>query len=224
MTFAQADMEPDDADLRGDQVLRGRLQHERRIGGVASGNAGERAVAGGFLVDHRLDMDAPERIEPGLADRLDPEQPGQQPGLHVAAAAAIELAVGDAWLEGRRGPVLGIAGRDDIDMPVQDQRPAAAAAGVQGADHVEGLVVVEHGRAIARHVLQLGSGEGPSVDIVATGAELGGHDLLGQRLAAAEGRRGDEALRDLDLLVEGRVDRSENGRPYVLVHDRLSCC
>src|SRR6266852_5144626 len=54
---ADMNLEPQDADLRADQLVPHRLRNQRGVGAVAAFQARERAVAGAFLLDDRLDVD-----------------------------------------------------------------------------------------------------------------------------------------------------------------------
>ena len=119
---AHRDLEPHDADLARSTPLARGLGDQRRVGPVAALQAGERAVAGEFLLDHRLDEDVGGRLEAGPLQRFQGEQAADPARLHVAGAAAVHPAVLDDRIEGRGRPHLVRAFRHDVDMAVDDQR------------------------------------------------------------------------------------------------------
>ncbi len=103
---AHAQAEPHHADMGAGDGGVGRLRDQHRVGAVAAGQGGERAVAGAFLLRHGLHVDVGRRLQPGVADRVQREHHRRHALLHVAGAAAVQPLVPDRRLERRGGPQL----------------------------------------------------------------------------------------------------------------------
>ncbi|MPL60859.1 hypothetical protein SDC9_06421 [bioreactor metagenome] len=221
---AQMHLTPDHPELRGDEAFLEGLGDQCRIGAIAAQQTGKGAVAGAFLLDHRLHEDIGRRLQPERAQRIEREEVRGEPGLHVARAAAVKPAVLDAGREGRGAPHLLGACRHHIDMAVQDQRAALAAAAAMAADDVPGVLIGgEHGRE-AGLVADLVKRDLPAVDGKATGGHLICHEGLRALLVAAgRGMRGQFA-QEVDLALEERVDRREDAGGKVGVHGDASEC
>ena len=61
---ADLDLEPDHADIGAHELLLLGLGDQRGVGAVAAQMRHQRAVAGGFLLDHRLHVDGRGRLQP----------------------------------------------------------------------------------------------------------------------------------------------------------------
>ncbi len=116
------DPEPQDAGIGAHQHLLLRLGDQHRVGAVAAQMGHQGAVAGRFLFHHRLQRHGGGGLEPDAAERVEGEQVGGMPRLHVGAAAAIEPVALHHRREGRVGPEVGGARRHHVDMGLEDQR------------------------------------------------------------------------------------------------------
>ena len=133
---AHSHAKPHHPHLGRHQALLEGLGDDRGVGLVAARQAGERAVAGAFLLDHRLQIDRRGGLHADVAERLERHGVGDDAGFHVANAAAVEAAVAHHRLEGRVGPhVLG-SGRHHVDMAVEDQRAPGVTPRLVDADDV----------------------------------------------------------------------------------------
>ena len=112
---------PDHADLRAYHLAAGRLGDEAGVGTVAALQGRERTDAGALFFDHGLKVNPPGRLKAGHLDRVERIECADGARLHVAGAAAIQLAVLDHWRERRRLPHLERTGRNDVAMSLQDQ-------------------------------------------------------------------------------------------------------
>jgi len=132
--------------------------------------------------------------------------------LHVARPSPVDAAVGDDRGERIVRPALDRARRDDVDVAVQEQRPAAAASreprGELGPP-LEREAVRDH--PVARDELRLGLEDGNLRSNCAEPvAEVGlERRLLAGRVAVRMRRRveGDQSPQQLDELVLGGGDR-----------------
>ena len=222
------DLEPHDADLRHGEHARRRLGNERGIGAIAALQAGQRAVAGAFLLDDRLLVDVGRRLVAQRAERAQRKDVEDEAGLHVARAAAIHPAVLDRGLERIARPHLVRPFGHDVDMAVQDQRRPFRAGRPPGADHVPGVVVILGMRRVARQVLQVVDLDLPAIDAQPVLLEQAGHHVLRRRLV--EARRGDlhQIGQHLGLVVEPAIDRVHDlGLERCFEHARTlaqACC
>ena len=209
--------EPDQPNFRAHQPGFERFWHEGAIRAVAALEAGERAVAGAFLLHHRLEMDRRAQREARLAHRVEGEQGARQPRLHVARAAPIHPFALDPGLERRPLPARRIAGRHNVDMAVEDQRPALAQARTPCAHDVEGVLIgrVDHGRE-AGQILDVGDLDLPVIDGKAAPGHCVGHQILNRMFLPAHGGATHHLLREAHLPVEigvhGGQDRRARGR------------
>ena len=111
--------------LRRNHAETGRLEHVSGIRAMTTIRHGEAADAAVLFADDALDDQPAAQGQPaflqggGRADR------DRQSGLHVAGAASVEATGVDVRRPGRRMPGLAITGRDDVDVPVENQGPAA---------------------------------------------------------------------------------------------------
>ena len=144
----------------------------------------------------------------GLEQRLDGQRDHREAGLHVAGAAAVHPAVAHHRLERRRRPALGVAGRDDVDVAVQEQR--AALARPRPDDQRPARVGLLRDARAAGLADRLGHVE--LADVEAEPLELGAEDALRAGLVADRARLGDQAFEEGEGLrgqpLDGRVQLS----------------
>ncbi|KAG0919688.1 hypothetical protein G6F31_021014 [Rhizopus arrhizus] len=89
------DLEPQPADVGAHQHVLFGLGNDDGVGLVAAQQRRQRAVAGAFLFDDRLEVDGRGGRVTGGAHRVVGIQVGGQAGFHVGGAAAIHPAVDD---------------------------------------------------------------------------------------------------------------------------------
>ena len=148
---------------------------------MAAAQRGERAEPAVLLADDALQHDPAARAHAGVAQRLDGQQLAGQARLHVAGAAAEHPAVAHLARPGRRRPAL-VAGRDDVDVPVEHDRRAVAVA--PGADQAPRLVA----RCLGAGEVRVGGGA-RQVDAPQVGVEPdAAHPRLDPVLGLALGR------------------------------------
>ncbi len=144
------DGHPHHAHLRAHQLVAG-LGNDRRVGGVALDQAGQRAVAGALLLDHRLQRDPRRRLVAQALQRAHRHRVGHDAGLHVVGAAPVQPVAVDPGLEGRARPQPLGADRHHVDVAVENQRAAAHRAfRVVHADDVAPTFVRDDRRRVAR--------------------------------------------------------------------------
>ena len=98
-------------DIGAHQLLVFGLRDQHGVGLVAAQMRHQRAVAGGFLLDHRLHVDGRGRLQADAAQRVEGEQVGGVAGLHVARRRGrSSQSPSIDRLEGRMRPHVG-AGR-----------------------------------------------------------------------------------------------------------------
>ena len=200
------DLEPHDARLR-DREHAGRwLRDEGGVGAVAALQAGERAVAGAFLLDHRLLVDVRRRHVAQRAQRAQREDVQDQPGLHVARTAPVHPAVLDVGVVGIAGPHLVRPLGHHVDVAVEDQRPALGIGGTPGADHVPGIVIVQRMRRVARQVLEIVDLDLPAVDAQPVFLEQARHHVLRRRFLEPGRGNPHQVGRYVRLMVEAAID------------------
>jgi peptide-methionine (R)-S-oxide reductase len=116
------DLPPREALVRDDELQRGRLGHDARVGAEALEHRLD-ADAGVLLVSHRGDDHVAGEVRAGRGRAR--EHAGRDAALHVVAAAAVEAAVAHL----RRMRVAHPIDADRVDVAAEHQRaPAAAAA------------------------------------------------------------------------------------------------
>ena len=142
--------DPGHAHLRAqDGVVEG-LRDDGGVGAEAVVQAGQRAVAGALLLDHRLQEYRRGRAAAQALHGPEGGDGGGDARLHVARAATVQAVAVDARLEWRRRPELLHPHRHHVDVAVEDQRAAAALrARPVRADDVVVAVPAAHGRRIA---------------------------------------------------------------------------
>ena len=120
---------------------------DHRVGARQRQHGGERAIAGAFLLDHRLHLHLGRRLQARHAQRLERGDIGDDARLHVTGAAAIHPSVADRRLEGRRQPHVRRTLRHHIDMPLQRQAASARCARrVYGHDIVAPVIADQRRR------------------------------------------------------------------------------
>ena len=117
----------DGAAAGGPDLERARLGDDREVGGHAVARAGEPADAAGLLVGVGAHHDVTAQ-RAALGEHLGSDDHRRDPALHVARAAADDPAVGDQRVERVVLQPSVAPRRHDVDVPVQQQRPPAAAA------------------------------------------------------------------------------------------------
>ncbi len=200
------DLEPHDADLRHRERAARRLGDQRGVGAIAALQAGERAVAGAFFLDHRLLIDVGRRHVAKRAERPQREDVQDQPGFHVARAATVHPAVLDVGVVGVARPHLVRPLGHHVDVTVQDQRAALRIARPPGADHVPGIVIVQRMRRVARQVLEVVDLDLPAVDAEPVLLEQARHHVLGRRFLETGGGDPDQIGQHVRLIVEAAID------------------
>ena len=195
-----------------------RLGDEAGVRPHATGDGGDPARAGLLLVGDRADDElAGERRLP--REHLGGDHHGRHPALHVARAAAVQAGAAPRGLMGRRGPGRGVARRDDVDVAVEQQAGAVAAAAGEARGKLRAPREVEAVGHLAAAGHDLGAGH-PDVDVGAGGAQALGDRGLERRLVAAGARgrvEGDELLGEGDHVVCAALDGLHHG-PFLIGH------
>ena len=206
-----ADLEPQHPDLGGpDRVLR-RLGEDRGVGRVPGQHAGERAVAGALLLDHRLELHPPARGEAEALQAAHRADHRRQPRLHVAGAAPVHPLPLDARVVGVAAPQRDRLRADDVDVPVEDQRAAVGGAGrLPVGEHVGLLRDVPAERRAGGMALERGGVERHVERLEAERDEGAAHDLLAGRLLAEQRGRRDELRQQLGHRGRLGRDRGED--------------
>ena len=181
--------EAEGAGLRGRNDKLRRLDDDRPVPRVAALDRGQRPRAAVLLADHALDLQRTVQLDPRVAQRPRRRQRAAQLPLHVHDPAPEQAPVALGEFEGRGPPALDLAGGDDIDMPVQDQRPAVTAS--HGPDHAESLATLHVGR-VGRVPAQPLEIDLPHIRLETDGTHLLRHPLLGRRLAVRDALDRDE--------------------------------
>ena len=145
--------------------------------------------------------------------------------LHVAGAAAIHPAIADHGIEGRMRPHVERAGRDDIDMALQDQGTACLAARAMDANNDRRRGMLGRKRTAAGMSENLATIHGEDIDCQSSRPHLARHQVLRGVLIAARrgaahqiggqgeaGHRSPASTELLDALLE-----------LLLVHDPCPC-
>jgi hypothetical protein len=142
------DLEPEHPRIGAHQPLVLGLRDENRVGPIAPQMGHERAVAGGFLLDHGLHVDGGGGLEADAAQGIEAGEVGRVAGLHVGAAAPMHPAVPDHRIEGRVGPQIGGPGRHHVHVGLEDEGASALVARTMDAHH-DGRVRVAFGERSA---------------------------------------------------------------------------
>ncbi len=207
---AHLDPEPERADIGPHQHFLFGFGDEDRIGGIALQIGHQRAVAGGFLFDHGLQVDPRRRGDPGAAQGIEGKEDLRLTGLHVGPAPAIEPVALDTGLKRWGAPhVLG-AGGDDIDMRLQDQRTSAFLPGPVGAHDDGGVGMAVAVFAAAFVVFDGGAVHVELVDLVSAVGHLTGDEFDDLVLLPACGGETDQGLGEVELFIEPVVHRLDD--------------
>ncbi len=118
---AYGDVQPLDAALDRHDAAGRRLEDDRRVGQMAALERRAGARTARLLVDDGLEDDVAPQPDAAILEGHERADAGRDPGLHVAAAATPELAVGDLARPGIVRPERQIADRHDVDVAVEDQ-------------------------------------------------------------------------------------------------------
>jgi hypothetical protein len=149
---ADRDPGPDHADLG--RIERGQagpgLGDDHGIGLRHREHGGERAVAGAFLLDHRLHLHLGRGLHAGEAQRAEGRDVRDDARLHVPRAAPIHPPVADGRREGRRLPHVGRAFGHHVHMALQREAPALAFARRVHRDDVVAPFIGDQRRREAR--------------------------------------------------------------------------
>ena len=208
------DGEPDPADRAGLDAHAGGLAADAGVGLVALHDAGQRAVARQLLVhDVFHDQIALEPDAAGL-DGADRHRHGGGAGFHVGGAAAVHFAVRDIGRPGVMLPVVERALGDNVDVAVEQQRPAAARA-LQRADDIRTALIGLRGCNICRVLLQLLERRNERVDRQAHFCQRFGHKFLDRAFIAGDAGDADHLLEKFDLLL---LMTSEPGHDSLFFH------
>ncbi len=117
---------------------------------AALGQIGHPAIAAGLLVHRPGNLDRAGRIDPAVHQGFDRDHGRGDPALHVAGAAAVDLAVPQHRRERVDGPAL--AGLDHVDVAVEMHTWARPAAFPAGYDIDPGIGVAVAGRAFGADI------------------------------------------------------------------------
>ena len=211
-----ADLAVDAAAAGRPDLEAGRLRHDREVGAEATARAGEAADAARLLVGVGADDDVAAQ---GAArgQRLGRDDHRRDATLHVARPAARDDAVAHLRVERVVLPAVLATGRDDVDVPVEQQRAAAAGAAEAGHElrpTLEADALDRHGMAgdVLRRRL-------PDVDLRTGAAQPVGEVLLERGLLprrhldarAGLGVEADERAGEVDDVVPTGRDRVDEG-------------
>ena len=145
------DLEPHDTKLGGHQGLVKRFGNDGTVSLVSCMQAGQRAVAGAFFFDHRLQGDRGSRFKPNIVQRLKRLAIGNDAGFHVASAAAVNPVILDMRGEGAMAPLFGRSCRHHIHMAIQDQAASGRVFRAMQANNVfTPVITINHGWRKAR--------------------------------------------------------------------------
>ena len=155
----------------GQFVQAGRFGEDAGIGAVAAHDRSQGAVAAGFFVDHAFDDDIAAQFNAGGLQRHDAQYIADDAAFHIGAAAAVDLAVDEFAAPGSISPEFRRSERHDIEVAVEFQRPAAAAATVN-ADHIGAIGVGEARGHESRMGGQLVIVGRPAIDLETEGEQF----------------------------------------------------
>ena len=204
--------------LRRDHSQLGGLDDNGAVGRVAAEDGRQCARAAVFLPHDTGDREAAAQAHAGVVDGLRREQRAHEAALHVDGAAAVDPAVPDGRVPGRRRPRGFIADRYHVDVAVEHEVAAGArAAGAAAcgspsgrtlcgalahpADHAEGFVTLHFGAVVG--VLR----QFPEVDPPDVGREPG--SLHPGADGALRGALGAVETRNRDQFTQERGERGE---------------
>ena len=212
------------AGLRRHYVDLRRLHDHGAVGRVAAQDRRQRAGAAVLLADDAGDARASAQAHAGIAHGLEREERAAEAALHVDGAAAVDPAVLDGRVPWRRRPCRRVADGHDVDVAVQEQVAAGAAARGSPAgralaippDHPERLVAVDLVTPIGmpRQFVEV---DRPGVELEAGLPQPGGDTALRRRLVAVEAwnrdqlpEKGDQAV-EVERLQRAAFSRGEAG-------------
>jgi hypothetical protein len=119
---------PEDSVAERRDAIGRRLRHDPGVGAITTIDHGKRPHAADFLVDYGRKDDVARQDDPDLLKNLDRHQHAGDPALHVDRSATSHEAFRNDRRERIAHPVLGGAGRHDVDMARQhDGTPIALA-------------------------------------------------------------------------------------------------
>ena len=117
-------------------------------------------------------------------EHLGGDHHGRDAALHVAGAATVQPRAAPRGLVGRRVQSRGVAGRDDVDVAVEQEAGSLATAAGEARRKLRASREVEAGRHLTAAGHHLGAGH-PDVDVGAGGAQALGECGLERGLLAA---------------------------------------
>ena len=132
------------AAARDPDVEAGRLADDRRVGAEPALDEGGAARAGRLLVGVGGDDEVAGERHPELRQRLGGDRHCGDPALHVARAATVEESVPHLGGERIARPAIARLDGDGVDVPVEDERAAAARTAAAG-DQLRPTAEVEPG-------------------------------------------------------------------------------
>ena len=212
------------ARLRWDHSQARRFRDHGAVRAVAAEDGGQGARPAVLLARHAGDAQAAPQPQPGVADRLGGEQGTAEAALHVHGAAAVDPAVPQHRVPGRRRPDGLIADGGHIDVAVEQQ--VAADAVCRGpdrsladpADHTERLVAFDLVTPV-RMTGELVQVDRPDVGLEALGRQPLGHAPLGRGLVPVQARDRDQLTQErheaveVERLQRRALDRAELAHP-----------
>ena len=140
---AMADADPVHVQgLGNDDVIDARRREAAALGEIMNA-----AVAAGFLVHRARDLERARKRRARVDQRLHGDDGGREPALHVARAAAEELAVAHHAGEGLDGPAG--AGLHHVDMAVEVHARSRRSA-LAARDHIDARPALRCRRASPR--------------------------------------------------------------------------
>ena len=129
---------PDHANLAGIQRLHPGpgLGDDHSVAFRQSEQAGGGAIAGAFLLDHRMHLHLGRGLQPSLAQGGKGQEIGGDSALHIPRTTAINPPAANLRRIGRAGPHISRPLRHHIDMALQHQGPATHRARLMHRHHI----------------------------------------------------------------------------------------
>ncbi len=174
------DPEGQGAGVRCHQRAAGGFGDDAGVTGVAAFEGAERAEPAVLLADDEVRGHLASQLHVRRANRGEGGQDRHHSGLHVARASAVHHVPGDSRAERVVLPLREVAGRDHVDVSLQDQRRPVAALG--GADQAPRLGA--RGLAAGESLVapEFGQVHRPQVDVEVQALQLPGQHVLQLRL------------------------------------------
>jgi hypothetical protein len=205
-------LEPERQGARGggDHRTVRRLRDDAGVAAVAAGQRRPGAQAAVLLAHDAVHGERTDERDPGVAQRPDGRDRGDQAGLHVAGPAAVDGAAVQPGREGIAGPEGTIAGGDHVGVATEDQSGVTGLGCGHSADDAPGLGALDLLSGGVRRGGRRGQVDLPAVDVAAERGELVGDQVLHVDLGvrAADRRDGEGSAQQVDgpRLVDGGED------------------